>query len=90
MELKYKNASGGSIPFDSFQSYLYGIEMMIFLYILECHSSFQSYLYGIEMRVFVYLKPDGVGFQSYLYGIEMTEEDTFLTLSAVSIVPLWN
>ena len=36
-----------------FQSYLYGIEIILLLWVLQVRSLFQSYLYGIEIACFI-------------------------------------
>ena len=55
----------------SFQSYLYGIEILAFGIALDSFPMFQSYLYGIEMMDEPIERHQKVAFQSYLYGIEI-------------------
>ena len=56
-----------------FQSYLYGIEMIINYYGRVVIVQFQSYLYGIEMYFLNGDNKSDSKFQSYLYGIEIVE-----------------
>ena len=70
MELKLDSARF-MLRTSSFQSYLYGIEIVMPDLSTNLHCKFQSYLYGIEIGVIHRKKTNRRKFQSYLYGIEI-------------------